>query len=485
MIVRRFRAFAVLLLATGLLVGCRPELDFMLESFVAPAAEVSGTSQAPAILFSAEEGQATVVFYSTGRWTASFVNERAADWCLLPSTEGRGGTVTIYVRVRANQDYDERSASILFTCDEVQRTLVVTQKQRDALLLSPGRVEMPQAGGQFDIEVKANIDYQVIIPSAISWLHDVSTKGLVTTVHALRVDPNDNLDPRQAYVTVNSSLGSEEVVVFQAGEAPTLVLSAREVEIPAEGGSFDVQVTSNLDVEIVSLPASCDWVGEVQTKAVSTNTYYFAVAANGSREDRSMSLVFRNQAYKMSDTVHVRQVYMPILLSDSSVELPGREVGFSVMVAGTQPEEYQISLSDRWLWLDGLKAGDGHTLVDLHAQEHTGAEAREALILLERKGIGRVDTVTVTQFPQLSGFSFVTQQREVTAPVLGTAAADSWILWGDGSFERYVPGLTHRYAEPGRHTVWVEGRSITPLRIPAPEDGMKIDFSQIKGEDAQ
>ena len=71
MIVRRFRTFAVLLLATGMLAGCRPDLDFMLESFVAPAAEVSGTSQAPAILFSAEEGQATVVFYSTGRWTAS------------------------------------------------------------------------------------------------------------------------------------------------------------------------------------------------------------------------------------------------------------------------------------------------------------------------------------------------------------------------------------------------------------------------------
>ena len=485
MMLRRFRTFAVLLLAAGMLAGCRPDLDFMLESFVAPAAEVSGTSQAPAILFSAEEGQATIVFHSTGRWTASFVNERAADWCLLPSTEGRGGTVTIYVRVRANQDYDERSASILFTCDDVQRTLVVTQKQRDALLLSPGRVEMPQAGGQFDIEVKANIDYQVIIPSAISWLHDVGTKGLVTTVHALRVDPNDNLDPRQAYVTVNSSLGSEEVVVFQAGEAPTLVLSAREVEMPAEGGSFDVQVTSNLDVEIVSQPASCDWVGEVQTKAVSTNTYYFAVAPNESREDRSMSLVFRNQAYKLSDTVHVHQAYMPILLSDSSVELPGREVGFSVMVAGTQPEEYRITLSDRWLWLDGLKAGDGHTLVDLHVQEPAGTEARVALILLERKGIGRVDTVTVTQFPLLPGFSFVTQQREVTAPVLGTTAADAWILWGDGSFERYVPDLTHRYAEPGRHTVWVEGRSLTPLRIPAPEDGMKIDFSQIKGEDAQ
>ena len=481
----RVKLFVILLAGSLCLTACQPDLHFLPESFQSATAEMTGNETGVSVVFTADAGYATMTFASNQEWTASFLNERAKEWCSIPFESGQRGSYTLKISVAPNDDYEERSASIILSCKDLQRTVVVTQKQRDALLLSPGRVEIPQAGGRFTIEVKANVDYQLTIPN-YSWLHGVDTKGLVTTTRTIAVDPNPNVDPRQGFVTVSSSLGSEEVVVYQAGEDPAIVLSTKEVEMPAEGGTFDVQLTSNLDVEIVALPDGCDWVEEIQTKTMSTHTYYYAVAPNDGRAVRAMSLVFRNSKFGQSDTVHVRQAYLPILLSDAEVELPGRTLAFAVRVEGVHPEEYDVTLSHRWLWQDEREVGDGFTLIWLHAQDNPDGDLREGVITLERKGVSRVDSVTVTQYGQMPGFSFSTALREVQAPVLDVKAEDAWILWGDGSFERYAPGLTHRYAQAGWHDIWVEGRSLAPFQLPSLEDGMKIDFSGLYvGEDEE
>jgi hypothetical protein len=64
-------------------------------------------------------------------------------------------------------------------------------------------------------------------------------------------------------------------------------------------------------VQIQIQPASCDWVEEVKTKMISTHTYYFAAAPNGTGETREMDLVFQNEEYGLSEALHVRQQYQP------------------------------------------------------------------------------------------------------------------------------------------------------------------------------
>ena len=304
--------FCIILAGLLALTACKQELLFLPETFQSPVAECLGDQTEVSMVFSPEAGSATLSFQSSQAWTASFVNDRAREWCSIPVAGGRKGTATLQVDVKKNEGYDERSASILLICGEVRRTLVVTQKQQDALLLSPGLVELPQEGGTFSIELKSNIDYQLTMPGEFSWLHQESTKGLITATVTFRADANDNVLPRYATVLVSSSLGREGVAVFQHGEDPALVLGSRSVEMPAGGGTFEVQITSNLDVEITGEPESCDWVEEVKTKTLSTQTYCFSVSANEAGEIREMDLVFSNAQFELSDSVHVRQAaYQP------------------------------------------------------------------------------------------------------------------------------------------------------------------------------
>lgn len=316
--------------------ACRPELSFLPESFHSPDAEISGDENAVSLVFSPKAGTASLSLESSRDWTASFVNNRARGWCSIPSESGGSGTFTLTIAVQENDTYDERVAVILLRSGNLLRSLVVTQKQRDALLLSPGRIELAAEGGDFTVDVITNIDFTLSTPADASWLHKVETKGLYPHKVAIAADPNTDLKPRQAVLTVTSSQGKEEVFVYQKGEAPALVISELEVDVPSLGSGFDVQITSNLDIETEILPATCDWVEEVKTKMISTNTYYFLAAPNETKEAREMSLVFRNAAFNLSDTLHVRQAFQPgfsFTTTRSQVKVPFlREPGQNVCV---------------------------------------------------------------------------------------------------------------------------------------------------------
>lgn len=302
--------FSLLILVAA--TACRPELNFVPEQFRSQDAIITGDDTSVSMLFSSKAQTATLCLQTNKHWTASFVNDRAREWCSIPSESGEKGTFTLDVAVKENESYDERVAVILLRCEDIQRTIVVTQKQKEALLLTPGHVELPTEGGSFTIEVNTNVGFTLSVPTEASqWLHWTETKGLIPYKMTIVVDPNTDLNPRQAVLTVKSPLGSEEVSVYQMGEKPALVISSREVLVPTVGGGFEVQITSNLDVEIEFQPASCDWVEEVKSKTISTNTYYFIAAPNETGEAREMFLVFRNAEYELSDELHVRQGALP------------------------------------------------------------------------------------------------------------------------------------------------------------------------------
>ena len=245
----------------------------MPEQFRSQDAIITGDDTSVSMLFSSKAQTATLCLQTNKHLTASFVNDRAREWCSIPSESGEKGTFTLDVAVKENESYDERVAVILLRCEDIQRTIVVTQKQKEALLLTPGHVELPTEGGSFTIEVNTNVGFTLSVPTEASqWLHWTETKGLIPYKMTIVVDPNTDLNPRQAVLTVKSPLGSEEVSVYQMGEKLALVISSREVLVPTVGGGFEVQITSNLDVEIEFQPASCDWVEEVKSKTISTNT---------------------------------------------------------------------------------------------------------------------------------------------------------------------------------------------------------------------
>ena len=96
--------------------------------------------------------------------------------------------------------------------------MTVTQKQRDALLLTSHKVELEADGGTFTLNLKANVQVSAEIEPGIDWLKAADTKirALTETTLTFQVDENTNPETRQAVITLTGGGLTEQVSVYQA-----------------------------------------------------------------------------------------------------------------------------------------------------------------------------------------------------------------------------------------------------------------------------
>ena len=478
---RQWMIFPAAICALGLLLlaGCRPELDYVADSFHSSQATLSESGETITVLFNSEAGSASLDLSSSGAWTAEFVNGRAY-WCSLSQSEGKRGVASLTFTVQANGEYDERSASVVFTSGKLKRTIVVVQKQHDSMLLSSERVEMDADGGTFSIEVSANIDFSHRIEeNGSSWIHVLSTKGLSKSVVTFAVDANTALDRRSGTVTFNSVNGPETVTVYQKGETPTIVISEENVSLSAEEGICKVEVASNLDVEF-TIPEDCAWLREVKTRTISTNTYTFAYDRNHARESRACEIVFRNDAFAKADTVRIEQQKSGILRSDSRVYCPSTGETFAILTVGAVDDFGQLHFDSDWPEEVSVEpdAEGNRFLVQIGANptpyvRRTGCD-------VYRPGFDEPDHIEFVQFGQNPSFSYQTSLREVVVPELDGLEETALVFWGDGTWEAYSEELTHTYAGDGIHTIRIESISLPFVLIHFPKTGAQFDFTRLR-----
>ncbi len=263
----------------------------------------AGVNTSPVV--SEEGGSFSVTFTSSDAWTASIVNGRA-DWLRLSPGSGSKGKGTLTIQVNPNEEYEERRATVQVKCGTAQVTLTVTQKQKDAFTATASKQEFGAEGGDFTIQVNTTVDFTCSVTAGEEWLVPVQTKGLTPYSLVYKVLANENTEKREGAVLVSSSLGQETFKVFQQGAEATLVLSSNQVAVSEEGGVFTVEVRHNVAVSM-EIPKGVDWISEVITRSMSTDSYTFAVSANVFPEFREADIRFFNEELGLSETVKVTQ----------------------------------------------------------------------------------------------------------------------------------------------------------------------------------
>ncbi|MBO4535690.1 MAG: BACON domain-containing protein [Bacteroidales bacterium] len=381
-----------------LLAACHPEIEFVENSFRSSQAESSLAGGNLSVVFPSDAGSASVDLEATGKWSAAFVNERAADWCSLSTSQGKRGTATITVSVKENPDYDERSASINFTCGDVKRTIVVTQKQKDALLLSSARQDVGMDGGRFTIEVRSNVRYEFAISkSAESWLTLVGTKGLTTYNITFNAAANETFAKREGEITFTSELGKEVVKVYQEADTPTIVVSNSNPEVPADPGQFTVDVRSNVDVTFEISPG-CNWLHVAKTNSMSTNSYAFSVDENEKFVKRQAEIKFKCAEWNLEETVSVtQQAAIPTLFTGSGeYEIAWEGGELDIDVTSNFGVEVQVPITCDWIQIVRTKALTTKTYHFL-IEANESFTPREGTIIFRNESLSKEETVRVVQ----------------------------------------------------------------------------------------
>lgn len=283
--------------------------------------------------FTTDGGSNTISFTASTAWTAEVINSRADAWCSVSPTSGKAGDAEITVTTQPNDTPDDRSASIIIKAGTTQKTINVSQKQKDALTVTSSKFEVPAEGGEVKIELKANIDFDYTIDEkAKAWITSTNSRALKTSNLVFKVAANEETDKREGTITISSGSFKETITVYQAGARPSITLTKNEFVVPSVGETIAVEVKSNVNVE-VELPAEATWISENKSRTMSTNTYYFIIDESQEYDQREALIKFTNKDNGLSETVRVVQVQKDVIVvaKDSyTVDNNGDEITIEV-----------------------------------------------------------------------------------------------------------------------------------------------------------
>lgn len=360
-------------------------------------------------VLSREGGTVTIPFSATSDWSASLMNDRAEGWITISPTSGKAGDVLLTITATANDAYDERNATIVLKCGDDTENIVVTQKQKDAILLSSAKYEVPGEGGEINVEVQANISYEVEIGA--EWIKQIETRALTTSSLNFTIDTNETGEAREGEIVIKSGELSETIHVYQSFD-DFIVLSQKEYTLPEEGGSIDVEIRSTVDYGVKILD-NADWITEAQTRAVSTHTHHYQIAPNESYDAREAKIVFYSlEDESLMDTVTVYQTQKDAIVvaqSTYTVEAEGDMLTFHI----ASNVEYEVTTSVDWISYINTR-GLNEAELSFTIAPNDSDEERKGIITLSNGTIEQ--NIEVTQ----DGIAaFYVKQKEYTIPARG------------------------------------------------------------------
>ena len=289
---------------------------------------------------------ATINFTAAGKWTAELANDRPADWISVSPASGVKGECSVTVTIKANETPDERSAVVKITCGSVYETVKVVQKQKDMITLTPSTNEFSAAGGTFTVNVRANVEYSFEVNGS-DWIVNAGTRALTDKTTSFTIKPNEDLQKREGSVTVKCALGNETYTIYQSAADPAIVLTSNNVPVPAAGGSVQVEVSSNVTVEM-AITAGGEWLTEDATRAMSSHTYYFNATENTSTDPRVGEITFTNQENGLSEKVTVTQMQKNALVVAPAVMEIGASGG-TLEIEVSHNTDFEVAIRENWI----------------------------------------------------------------------------------------------------------------------------------------
>lgn len=131
------------------------------------------------------------------------VSDPDVDWMRAVVTRGLT-THTLHYEYDANSSYDSREAHIVVTDTKNNKseTITITQTQKDAIVLAKDSYVVESEGGQIQIEVGHNIDFNVEISA--DWITKVDTRAFVTETLNFNIAKNPTNNNREGAIIFTS-----------------------------------------------------------------------------------------------------------------------------------------------------------------------------------------------------------------------------------------------------------------------------------------
>lgn len=200
----------------------------------------------------------------------------------ITQTQSTDASVLNFVAT-ANENSGTREATISLEYGDLSNEIIVTQ-EGPYITLSQSSAEVTVGGGTINIDVSSNVDYAVEISDDWVTLSTSSSSSSLSFV----VAENGSTSARTAAIRL--LWGSLSAVVNVSQECGTIEVSQEAFSLSAEGGTFKLTVTSNVEYNTY---IDADWIELTYFSSnSSTDTMVFTASSNDSSVARSAVISF-------------------------------------------------------------------------------------------------------------------------------------------------------------------------------------------------
>lgn len=293
------------------------------------------------VSFTDAGGTQSITITANNAWSA----RADQSWCQVSPSAGEDDAGTrISISCDANTSYDARSCTITISCAEMTKTISVSQATNNGLLVSQTEYNLSNSAQKLNIEVKANVAFDVIVDDACKgWIKHTATKGLSNSTVELDIAANDTYDGREGKVTIRQKDGSLQTnITIKQGQTNGLFITTSEYNLSNEKHTLTVEVLSNIEFDV---KPEVSWIRHVETKGLKTSQIVLDIEANADYDAREGKVNVKQKNGDLSGTITIKQEQKyGILVSDQVLNISNEaqtievEVKYNVDYAVVIPE---------------------------------------------------------------------------------------------------------------------------------------------------
>ena len=357
------------------------------------------------------------------------IDEDCQSWISEVPQSKALNTYTHTFSVESNQDTSKREGSIeIIGGNGKTETINIYQAQKDELVLSKSEETVPAKGGEVRVQLRSNVDYEVIIPEDVDWVEQIQSDKADELV--FNVKPNSETSTREAEITVkdrNSELCQIFTIVQTSG---SIVLDETYYEVPASGDTLDIVFTSDVEYEIIIGEDDASWITYEETDSVDSYQHNLRifVGPNTVNEIRTAEIDIKDKNSDIKATITVRQLTGAIIFEDSWIEADAS--GETIRVPFATDIEYEVNIPEEYSsWISLVSAVQTKALIDtafsLKIEPNAAGSRREARIAVKDKYSNLSQTLTIEQDYMrigVDGKSYTVPARGETLTIRTTSA---------------------------------------------------------------
>ena len=228
-------------------------------------------------------------------------------------------TYTHTFSVESNPNTTKRDGSIeIIGSNGKTETVNIYQAQKDELVLSKSEETVPAKGGEVRVQLRSNVDYEVIMPENTDWVEQIQSDKADELI--FNVKPNDKTEDREALITVkdkNSDLSQTFTIKQIVG---SIILEDSYFEVDAKGGSIEVNLSTDIDFEVI-IPEDIDWVTRIETKSLEELTFSLNVHPNSQTEEREAEITVKDVNSDVAQSLTIKQKVGQIIVEHTEFEV--------------------------------------------------------------------------------------------------------------------------------------------------------------------